>query len=252
MLLKLQRNIIYGPIQSRRLGTSLGINILPASQKTCTFNCLYCHYGWSEPVQPEQARNLPFPSLNSILFEVESALKKNSIQPDFITFSGNGEPTLHPGFEEIVQAVVALRNKYAPDSKTAILSNSSGLKEPGVIQALTSLDMAIMKLDAGNQKMFSLYNQPERRIGFESIVDHLAGLENITIQALLSKGEKGNMQPSDLRDWLDRLKKISPKDIQIYTLDRTAPCREIDPVSRFDLLAIKSLLKKENLPAMVF
>lgn len=252
MLLKPKNHIIYGPVNSRRLGRSLGINLLPVSRKTCTFNCLYCHYGWSDPVGPETTRRSVFPSEETIYAAVESTLNNSQAKPDFITFSGNGEPTLHPRFSRIVTGILELRNRLSPDSKTAILSNSSCLEEPGTIRALQYLDMAIMKLDAGNQKMFSRYNQPAPGITLETIITGLTALKNLTIQTLISGGLKGNDHPSHIRDWRTQLKRISPKNIQLYTLDRPAPCGEIHPVPKTRLRAIQNKLKEDGLSAMVF
>ena len=131
MLLELQRKIIYGPVNSRRLGRSLGINILPRSQKICSFNCLYCQYGLNDRKNSKNNKVI-FPDQNEVLLAVENALKHLDPPPAYLTFSGNGEPTLHPEFPDIVDRIQWLKKKQCPESKTAILSNSSTVTTPKI------------------------------------------------------------------------------------------------------------------------
>ena len=145
--LKLKTGITYGPVNSRRLGRSLGINLSPNSYKACSFSCVYCHYGWTDYFigdYSEVQSDIPEP--DEVRRELEEVLKKGT-EFDYITFSGNGEPTLHPQFDRIVDLVVETRDKYSPEKKVAILSNSSMLNKREVLNALGRIDLRIMKLD---------------------------------------------------------------------------------------------------------
>ena len=157
MTIKLQNNVIYGPVHSRRLGSSLGLS---TDKKICNFNCVYCQYGWSKIKASNLADKSNF--INTIVFldSVEKALFSLSPSPDYITFSGNGEATLHPDFDTIVEGIIFLRNQFAPDSKTAILSNSTGVVNPNIRKALSKLDERIMKLDCADEQLFKIYNRP--------------------------------------------------------------------------------------------
>lgn len=212
MLLTLQENIVYGPVNSRRLGRSLGINILPPGQKICTFNCLYCQYGWTDYDIVKNAKKEDFPGTETIITAVEKALAGLGEPPAYLTFSGNGEATIHPDFPEIVDAVIKLRNRAVPGSKTAILSNSTLVDKERVRNALEKLDVRIMKLDTGSQAVFTSYNDPMDGIRLDSVTDGLALLKDVTIQSLFTGGLLGNYSQSAIDDWIKRIKKIRPID----------------------------------------
>ncbi|MFW6129260.1 MAG: radical SAM protein [Candidatus Aminicenantaceae bacterium] len=252
MLLKLQENIIYGPIQSRRLGSSLGINILPPNIKYCNFNCVYCQYGWTDFLYLKDKNKPSFPGAREILTAVEETLKTLNPKPAYITFSGNGEPTLHPCFKDIVTGVIHLRNTLSPASKTAILSNSTTVSSPDIQKALPKLDARIMKLDVGNEKMFLKYNCPSKGVKLQSIIKGLTRLKNVTIQTLFCKGVQGNYKKENLKDWIQKLKLISPRSVQIYTLDRNPPSRAISSLNKEELLSIHNLLRKGKIPSEYF
>lgn len=217
--LKLKSGIIYGPIESRRLGRSLGINLSPTSHKVCSFNCVYCHYGWTDflTVDCSQLQNdLPEPD------EVRDALEevlKQGIDLDYITFSGNGEPTLHPQFEKIVDLVVEARDRYSPEKKIAILSNSSMLHKKEVLSALGKIDLRIMKLDCGNPQTFLRFNRPHASIDYGEIAGNLKEMNGIVIQAMLGNGELGNAKDEQVMDWMDRIAEIKPDSVQLYSLE---------------------------------
>ncbi|MBN2601940.1 MAG: radical SAM protein, partial [Candidatus Marinimicrobia bacterium] len=217
MLLRLQNSIVYGPVASRRLGHSLGINLLPFYQKTCTLDCLYCQYGWTRFSNLETAK---FPSVTEVLSALEHSLKSLPASPDYITFSGNGEPTLHPEFGTIIDEVKQLRDALAPGAKVAILSNSTILIRPSIHTALEKLDERIMKLDAGNATIFEIYNRPHPSYEFHRIIEGLAALKNVTIQSLFTGGRDGNYTPPSILDWVNKIVEIKPRMVQIYTLDR--------------------------------
>jgi wyosine [tRNA(Phe)-imidazoG37] synthetase (radical SAM superfamily) len=254
MLLDLKADIIYGPVRSRRLGRSLGINILPAERKVCSFDCLYCQYGFSQGKTMEEAKNKghSFPTVTGVLSAVERAVLNLSPPAAYLTFSGNGEATLHPGFKEIVIGLGEIRDRLSPESKTAILSNSTTVNDPLIRDALALLDVPIMKLDAGTEEMFSSYNRPAKGITIEDTVAGLAGLKDVTIQSLFTKGVEGNFTPGHLEAWVEQVKKISPLFVQLYTLDRESPTASLIPVDKSELLHILSLLERENIASEVF
>jgi wyosine [tRNA(Phe)-imidazoG37] synthetase (radical SAM superfamily) len=252
MLLELQPSIVYGPVHSRRLGRSLGVNILPLNAKLCTFNCLYCQYGWTGIHGTGVADGVALPSTAEILEAVKKALQMIDPPPAYITFSGNGEPTLHPDFPAIVDGIIELRDEFSPDSKTAILSNSTTVGDERVRRALSKLDVRIMKLDCGTEEMMLRYNQQCSGIRFEEIVEGLASLEDITIQALFSGGPKGNASDEAIAVWVSAVERISPAKVQIYTLDRDFPSRQISPLTKVQLLDISAKLESKGIRAGVF
>ena len=252
MILKLQKEIIYGPIRSRRLGNSLGINILPPDYKTCYYNCVYCHYGWTKSPTNINKSKKQYPSQ----WTIHTALKKpliSDVSPiDYITFSGNGEPTLHPDFPSIVEDVIYLRNKYLPHAKTAILSNSSSVTNRKIRESLEKLDVRIMKLDCGTNKIFKKYNKPNSNIILDEITLGLKELNDVTIQTLISVGKSGNFDYASINKWIERLIEIKPILIQLYTLSRGYPDKNISPASRIKLDEIRLLLQKNGLSARIY
>lgn len=239
-LLPLQKGIIYGPVRSRRLGLSLGINLLPTTRKVCSFNCVYCQYGITrEPVSglaPED--DLPTPE------EVERALRKalsETEAPQFITFSGNGEPTLHPNFPEIAERVKRVRDLVSPSSKIALLSNSTGLLIPGVRETIEELiELPIMKLDAGEEETFRAIARPGPGLSLARILEGLHALgKPFTIQTLFVQGAVDNSRGPALDAWMARIRELVPSSVQIYSIDRPFPTRglEIVPPERLEEIA---------------
>lgn len=222
--LPLQPGIVYGPVRSRRLGLSLGINLLPTAYKLCSFNCAYCQYGWTEKptLDPTGAfKDLPRPDEVAVALEqfLRNALRRR-IRIDCITFSGNGEPTLHPHFGEIVDRAGALRDQYLPNAKLCILSNSSMVGHKKVRAALEKLDLRIMKLDAGSEELIQELNGPALPFYLGEIVAGLQQLTDVSIQSLFVQGRVTNADPESVEVWLDKLTAIQPKLVQVYTLDR--------------------------------
>ncbi len=252
MPIPLQSSIIYGPIQSRRLGVSLGVNILPGAVKTCNFNCVYCQYGSTKARWDTLVQRTNWPSLAEILSETEKAIRSLTISPDYLTLAGNGEPTAHPRFREIVEGLCQVRDNVAPKAKTAILSNASFLGNPDVRHAIESLDLKILKLDCGEGGLFLRYNRPTNHISFDSIVRDLRGMENVTVQTLFTGGPHGNDNPASVDRWVHYLKSISLSTVQIYSLDRDCEDRSLRSLSREELFGIKRRLQKEGIPAEIF
>jgi wyosine [tRNA(Phe)-imidazoG37] synthetase (radical SAM superfamily) len=252
MLLEPKREIIYGPVQSRRLGRSLGINILPPKKKVCPFDCVYCQYGWTDCYASTIPPNLHLPNRDEIKQALEMTLSKMRKSPAYITFSGNGEPTMHPDFDGVVEEVTEIRNKLAPSAKTAILSNSALVCEKSIRRSLTKLDLRIMKLDCGSPQVFRRYNQPCPGINLERITQGLAELNDVIIQALFASGETGNLEADNIDEWLERLKRIKPTAIQMYTLDRDCPDKKLKTATKKELSQVKERVKKAGFLAEIF
>jgi len=249
MLLELQSTIIYGPIRSRRIGSSLGVNLLPPRIKICSFDCLYCQYGWTDFSLIESAA---FPGPEEVRKALEEALERLPEQPRWITFSGNGEPTLHPDFGRIVDIVMEVRDRLAPGTGTAILSNSTTVHRPEIREALSRLDIRIMKLDAGTPEMFDSYSRPAPGFTLEQTVEGLVALNDVTIQSLFTKGRSGNYTEENIEAWIGRLKRIEPITVQVYSLDRGFPSREIEKLIPGELEGIVERLEGAGIPAQAF
>lgn len=218
----LQSGIIYGPVRSRRLGWSLGLNPLPVNYKLCSFNCVYCQYGWT-PIHTmdiaDSCAGVPTP--DDFAKELENALRKcYEIQIDNITFSGNGEPTLHPEFEKLVDITKQLRDRYCPKANIAVLSNSSTANNDAVRRALAKLDLRIMKLDAGTSEIFRRINRPRHDVGYDTALKGLKSLGNIVLQTMFVDGAIQNAGDTEIGEWRDRVGEIQPIRAQIYSLHR--------------------------------
>jgi wyosine [tRNA(Phe)-imidazoG37] synthetase (radical SAM superfamily) len=252
MTIPLQAGIIYGPVISRRLGRSLGLNIVSTKIKTCTFNCVYCQYGLRR-VDAEQMNDSHwYPSSREITTALKSVLPILNPKPSYLTFSGNGEATLHPQFSALVEEVKAIRDELAPEAEVAILSNSSTVVKGEIREALQKLDKRIMKLDCGNQESFYRYNQPLPNIFLDEIVDGLKLMEDVILQALFCGGESGNYNEENIKDWIKKVKDINPTAVQIYSLDRSYSSGKISPLPGEELMKIKVLLDRESIKAEVY
>jgi len=249
--IELQPGIIYGPVNSRRLGSSLGINLMPTSYKLCSFDCIYCQYGPTLrklAILPSDICGLPGP--DEVGFALEERLKSKANYA-YITFSGNGEPSQHPHFETIVKIGKLLRDKYAPQSKLAILSNGSTLDRDSVQRALRELDLPIMKLDAGDEETFLKINRAHPSIRFENLVSNLKKTKGITIQTMFVDGKIENSSDEKVRSWIARIKEIQPEAVQIYSLSRPAK-KILKPVSRKKLEQIAAQLREEGIRANAY
>jgi len=252
MTIPLQNTIIYGPVKSRRLGSSLGVNLLSSQKKICNFNCVYCQYGWTTIKKRDLLIAGNFQDKNRVLKAVEKALIGLSPSPNYITFSGNGEATLHPEFNTIVDGIVRLRNEFAPNSKTVILSNSTGIGDKNTCNSLLKLDEVILKLDCSNEKQLKIYNRPIINIKLKEIVENLKNLENIIIQSLFTSGSHGNYNDQNISEWLRIVTDIKPKKVQIYSLDRGYPSEKISRVEYDDLELLKFQLNSAGIIAEVY
>ncbi|HUU26770.1 MAG TPA: radical SAM protein [archaeon] len=227
----LQTGIIYGPVNSRRLGRSLGVNILPTRHKVCSFDCLYCQYGWTASQSSRTAlEKLKLPGVREVEKALTDALPSIS-NLDAITLAGNGEPSLHPSFTEIAQTAARLRDRYQPKVPVCILSNSSTIDDPRVQAAFEYIDRKIMKLDVGTQATFQKVNRPGKEITLEKIVQGLARIKPVEIQTLFFEGPVSNALPEEVEAWIGQLARINPAAVQVYTLDRIPADKALRPLS---------------------
>ena len=219
--LELKKGILYGPINSRRLGASLGINLLPGTYKLCSFNCLYCHYGWTKVHRRDISSCLAdLPSVEQVSDALENWFNLNPNGVNYLTFSGNGEPSLHPDFDKMVEIAREARDRYAPKAKVAILSNSTCLDDQRVMSGLNRIDVKIMKLDAGTEETFKKLNRPCDGVRFRDVTNNLTAIENIAIQSVFVQGRVDNTTEGEVEQWIGRLCSIKPKEVQIYSIDR--------------------------------
>ena len=220
-VLPLQPGIIYGIVRSRRLKSSLGINLSPTSKKLCSFNCVYCHYGFTDILRSsaEGYQDL-FPSAQDVEDALRHRLATMEERPLYITFSGNGEPAMHPDFPKIVDRVIRVRDELVPDVKTAILSNGSTAHIPEIREAILKLDVPIMKLDAGDVDTFRRVNRPARGIDYNVMIETFADMPGIILQTCLFTGSISNSERTQIQNWINQIGKIRPKEVQVYTVDR--------------------------------
>ncbi len=244
--LGLQKGIVYGPVNSRRLGRSLGLNIMPTGSKLCPFNCIYCHYGWTRYVEPDAGGHLgDLPSAADVERALERALPGIKPPPAYITFSGNGESTVHPDFEAIVEKVLEVRDRSGTDARVAILSNSCVAGREDVRRALDRLDVRIMKLDAGTQEVFEKVNRPAPGITLDSVVDGLKRLDDVTLQSMFVRGGVTNAGDADIDAWLEKVAGIKPVFVQVYSLENPPAMSTLEEVPRERLEAIVARLKTD-------
>lgn len=250
------QSVVFGPIRSRRLGTSLGINLLPADGKWCNYDCIYCECGWNAQ-HPSHA--LPTRAVvSAALGERLTALAAEHCPPDAITFSGNGEPTLHPHFADIVDDVIALRDRHAPQTKICVLTNATNINKDAVRSALRKVDTTLLKLDAGNDRMLRLINQPQLKIGVRDLVDRMRDFgERLAIQSMFLRGtvngiEIDNTQENEVEQWLALIEYLQPFQVMLYSIDRTTPATGLQKIEPHLLQQIAQQVRKLGITATVY
>ena len=230
-----QRGIIYGPVPSRRLGQSLGINLLPTDHKLCSFNCLYCQYGSTKNVTFAPGEQLKYlPSVHSVEAALEaclSVLGRERTKIDSMTICGNGEPTLYPRLADVIVAAKKLRDRYQPQARVAILSNSSTVGSPTVRSVLDLLDLKIMKFDAGSEAMFRRLNHPAAPVYMGEMITGLKQLNDCYLQSCFVQGSVTNADPDSVAMWIEKIREIHPLAVHIYSLDREPADKRIERVS---------------------
>lgn len=254
------QSIIYGPVNSRRLGKSLGINLMPSKYKLCPFDCIYCHCGCTQ-IKSLNIKDFicDIPTIKGVTIELEKKIQdlvKNNVIPDFITFSGSGEASLHSDFSEIIKNVKKLRDKYINNTLVAILSSSTVLNNPEKINDFALLDRIFMKLDAGNERIFNLVNRPATGISFNDIVNGLKKLRNccnFIIQTNFFNGTVCNCDKKSLYDWMGAVSDIKPDKILIYTVCRYTPEVDVKNIPDDEIDKIAQLVTRETgIPTFAF
>lgn len=251
-------DIVFGPVKSRRFGVSLGVNLLPLNMKFCTFNCVYCECGLTHPAQDKKAKLNNTESIINSLENRFRELKNSGLMPDNITFAGNGEPTLHPGFPTIIDNTIRLRDEIFPKAEITVLSNATRLHIPEVRNALLKVDNNVLKLDAGTQETFELINRPASPVKLADIVSRLASFGGkVVIQTLFLRGvingvSIDNTIESEISPWLGYLEKIRPSLVMIYPIERSTPEQGIEKISQAELQGIARRLEPLSIPYEVF
>ena len=243
----LYNNIIFGPIRSRRLGLSLGVNLLPIDSKLCSFDCIYCECGWNDE-HPGKRRFNSREDVRAMLDQTLAKMVADGTPPDVITFAGNGEPTLHPDFEGVIEDTIALRDKYAPNAKISVLSNATQLHRQDVVRALKRVDNNILKLDAAIDSTVIEMNKPCCHYTVEEVIDQLAAFDgNLIVQIMFLRGEYNGKQidnttPEHISALRKALERIRPKQIMCYTIARDTPCKTLQAVPAEEIARLQAEL----------
>ena len=250
-------SVIFGPIHSRRLGTSLGVNLSPTDGKVCSFDCLYCEAGFN--AQGPGTSGLPSRETVRTLLEQKLASMKDAGESlDVITFSGNGEPTLHPDFAGVIEDTVALRDKYFPEVRISVLSNSTRIDRDEVRAALTKVDNNILKLDSAITSTMRLIDRPvSPAFTSEKVIEQLAGFGGeCIVQTMILRGSHNGMNvdnttPEEIAALVDAYKKIRPKEVMLYSIDRKTPEQALVKVDKEELERIAEIIRAEGIQVLV-
>lgn len=247
---------IFGPVHSRRLGVSLGINLLPEDGKVCTFDCIYCECGFNKDRRPTK----PLPTREEVRTALEARLQdmqQNGPTPDVLTFAGNGEPTAHPHFPEIIEDTLALRDKYFPKAKVSVLSNSTFIHRPAVFEALNKIDNNILKLDTVDEVYIHELDRPTGKYSVASIIEGMKAFKgNCIIQTMFLKGTYQDKDMDNTTDkyvlpWLEVVKEIAPRQVMIYTIDRETPDHDLQKATHGELDRIAALVEEAGISISV-
>lgn len=251
-------NTIFGPIHSRRLGTSLGVNLSPDDGKVCSFDCLYCEAGYN--AQGTGTTGLPPRAQVKAMLEGKLKSMADNNEPlDVITFSGNGEPTMHPDFEGIIDDTIYLRDKYFPKVKISVLSNATRLHRPEVVRALGKVDNNILKLDSAITSTVALLDRPvDTRYDVNDVINSIAAFgKGAIVQTMITRGSHDgknvdNSTDAEVGALIEAYKVINPREIMIYTIDRQTPEKSLQRISREKLDQIAARITRETgLPVQV-
>lgn len=247
---------IFGPVHSRRLGVSLGINLMPGDGKICSFDCIYCECGFNKDFKPKAVR----PTREEVRQALEAKLKdmqQNGPAPDVLTFAGNGEPTLHPDFAGIISDTLQLRDHYFPNAKVSVLSNSTMIHKPAVFEALSRIDNNILKLDTVDEAYIQALDQPAKGYDVQRIIQHMKAFEGrCIIQTMFLKGsyngkDMDNTSDSFVRPWLETVKEIAPHQVMIYTIDRETPTQGLQKATHEELDRIAAMVEAAGISCSV-
>jgi wyosine [tRNA(Phe)-imidazoG37] synthetase (radical SAM superfamily) len=251
-------SIVFGPVRSRRLGVSLGINLLPVNRKVCSFNCIYCECGWTPSTDRNKAE---LPSRKEVYVALEkklTAMKEHGRGPDVITYAGNGEPTLHPEFSGIIDDSISLRDRFFPKARIAVLSNGTSIHRAEVREALKKIDMNILKIDSAFPDTVKKLNQPQVRYDPEAFKNYVKEFDGrFIIQTMFVRGDYlgesiDNSTPEEVEAWLKVVDSLRPQSVMIYTIERDTPLdRNLRKVPLIELRAIAARVETLGIPASV-
>lgn len=246
-------SIVYGPIRSRRLGISLGVNLMPTTAKLCSFDCVYCECGWNQSVMNPQ-----LPTREQVYKALSTQLSSLKIQPDVITFSGNGEPTMHPDFLRIIQDTCTLRDLYCPSAKVSVLSNSTQLGRKDVVEALRLCDNRILKLDSAIDSTMRLIDQPvNHQLTVAQVIEWLRVFNgDFILQTCFLRGENhglviDNTTPHELEAWYQAVDILHPKQVMIYVIDRATPLQTLEKIPAEQMQSIAQPLRDKGIDVIV-
>jgi wyosine [tRNA(Phe)-imidazoG37] synthetase (radical SAM superfamily) len=238
------------------LGLSLGVNLLPLEAKLCTFDCIYCECGWNG----DNTGSRRFNDREEVAAALESALVAMAAEgqlPDVITFAGNGEPTMHPEFEGVIEDTIALRDRYAPSAKISVLSNATQLHRADVIRALERVDNNILKIDSLDEDVARLINKPCRNYSVANVVEQLKLFKGkVIVQTMFLRGEYegkrvDNTTEEQIVAWLDALRAIAPQSVMVYSIARDTPCKTLQKVEREELEQIAARVESLGIACSV-
>lgn len=248
---------IFGPVHSRRLGISLGINLMPADGKVCTFDCIYCECGFNADHRPRQKR----PTREEVAAALEQKLKNMRADgqlPDVLTFAGNGEPTAHPQFAGIIDDTIRLRDSYCPEAKVSVLSNATMAMRPDVHAALERVDNNILKLDTVSQEYINKVNRPTYpTYDVQEIIETIRSFNgHAIVQTMFMRGTMDGLNVDNtgeeyVNPWLEAIRRIAPRQVMIYTIDRETPDHELRKASPDVLDGIRDLVTAMGIPCSV-
>ncbi|WP_026473916.1 radical SAM protein [Alkaliflexus imshenetskii] len=249
--------VIFGPVRSRRLGVSLGVNLLPVNRKICSFDCIYCECGFN-PDSNAPASTLPSrEEVYDLLEQKLIQMQKDDTPPDVITFAGNGEPTLHPHFAGIIDDTLLLRHKHCPEARVAVLSNASRIHSPAVFDALLKVDDNIQKLDSANPDTIRILDQPQGRFDLDETIENLKKFDGkVVIQTLFVRGVFNgqtidNSTEEEVLNWLKLIEYIAPREVMVYTIARDTPVNTLEKIAAKRLHEIAALVRHLGIPASV-
>ena len=228
----MREETVFGPIFSRRLVNSLGINLLPTKGKICNFDCIYCECGWNADGRDD--RTLPSAArVRSCLEDKLAQLMLDEVRVDSITFSGDGEPTLNPEFPRIIDDTLRLRDTYFPKAKVSVLSNATRIHIPEVLAALRKVDNPIMKIDAPTDELASLINKPAPGYSVRATVEALKGFGgDFVLQTMFLRSPRfDSSSPEVLTGWMEIVRELRPREIMVYTIDRPTPQQGLEAFS---------------------
>lgn len=243
----MREETVFGPIRSRRLGSSLGINLLPTKGKICNFDCIYCECGWNKDGR-EDHRLPTAAEVRSALEDKLAACMLDGVRIDSITFSGDGEPTLNPEFPRIIDDTLALRDIYYPEAKVSVLSNATRAGVPEVFEALKKVDNPILKIDAPTTELASKINRPAPGYEVSDVIVSLAAFEgNFILQTMFLRSDDfDSSDPEVLKGWMDIVRALKPREIMVYTIDRPAPQEGLRKFTEEEMRKMVEPLVKEG------